>query len=374
MKARTVLAAGWILILVGLLSLGLVAQEAKQAYTVVRGDTLWGIAGRFLGNPFLWPNIWEANRDKIANPHWIYPGQVFAVAGAPKEMTGGPGEAPETATAEISPWSTATGMETPSMEGRPHKPLPVVAPKQAFFGGYLADEKSAGRGFIIEWVKDKEYFGEGITTFATVYIDAGKNDNVQVGDKYAVFRYGRAVTHPRTGKSLGRLVNVLGVLQVKEVQDRTATAQVIASAAPIAVGDRIKPYEEIIIPADVSPLPTSESVNGYIVERKDPTLEVNTTFQTVYIDLGVANGITPGDIFEIYHRDPATGHKKPIMANVPERQGGALPLPDEVVGKLQVLSVRNTTATAYLASSEATGIAVGDPIRLIKKVPGTSGQ
>lgn len=370
MKTRWVLAAAWIVVLLGFLGLGFAAQEATQSYTVVPGDTLWGLAGRFMGNPFLWPNIWEANRDKIANPHWIYPNQVFAIAGAPKEMAGVPEQPPEEGTV----WVSTPAAETPSMEGLVHKPLPVVAPKQAFFGGYLSDEKSPDRGFIIGWVKDKEYVGDNITTFATVYIDAGRNDNVKVGDKYAIFRYDHAVKHPRTGKSLGRLVDVLGVLQVKEVQDRTATAQVVASAATIKVGDRIKPYEEIIIPMDVSPLPTSESVNGYIVERKDPTLEVNTTFHTVYIDLGVANGLMPGDVFEIYHRDPATGHKKPIKATVPERKGEPLPLPDEVVGKLQVLSVRNTTATAFLSSSETANIAVGDPIRLIKKVQGTSGQ
>jgi hypothetical protein len=371
MKASPVLVAGWILIMVGFLSLGLVAQEAKQIHTVVPGDTLWDLAGRYLGNSFLWPNIWESNREKIADPHWIYPGQEFVIAAAPKGMASAPGEAPETAT--VGGTSILTVEPTASYLGLEHKPLPVVAPKQAFYGGYLTDERPADRGFIISWVSDKEYVGDMITTFATVYIDAGRNDNVKAGDKYAIFRYDHFVKHPRTGKSLGQLVNVVGVLQVKEVQDRTATAQVVSSVAPVAIGDRIKPYEEIIIPKDVSPLPTSESVNGYIVERKDPSLEINTTYQTVYIDLGVGNGIMPGDVFEVYHRDPKTGHQKPIQATVAARKGAPLPLPDEIVGKVQVLAVRNTTATAFLAGSETANIKIGDPIRLVKKVPGTSG-
>jgi LysM repeat protein len=58
------------------------AASGGETYSVVSGDSLWGIAAqsRIYGNPYQWPLIYKANADSISDADLIEPGQVLNIA------------------------------------------------------------------------------------------------------------------------------------------------------------------------------------------------------------------------------------------------------------------------------------------------------
>ena len=67
------------------------AKSSGKSYTVVRGDTLWGISKKFYGKGSKWETIYNANKDIIESTakkhgkkssdhgHWIWPGETFTI-------------------------------------------------------------------------------------------------------------------------------------------------------------------------------------------------------------------------------------------------------------------------------------------------------
>jgi len=88
-------------------------------YRVARGDHLWGIAARFLGDGFRWDEIWAANRDsdmgggwRFTDPQLIYPGWELVL---PVEAMEGLSDVAPPAAA---PDAAATGQANRSRLGR----------------------------------------------------------------------------------------------------------------------------------------------------------------------------------------------------------------------------------------------------------------
>jgi len=303
------------------------AQEAT--HTVKPGDTLWDIAGFYYQNPFLWPYIWRANLTQIEDPHWIYPDQVFVIPPSPEESLGvvpPPSETAVVVPPEIVPEEAYTYTYVPPAPPgkKTAEVISVVKPEEHIFSEDIIHRA----GFILTedlplWgtITGTEPTGEkNISAYKTVYID--RANDVKAGDILTIYRPGKSISHPKTGEFLGKEIIVLGRAEVEQVGEEGSRCKVIDSYDIIRNGDLVTPYQPQLAPENVTLLPASKELEGYVVEVKS-TENITPPHVFVYLDQGENSGIAVGDIFDVYQ----------------ERVVGGKKMPDFTIAKVQVISI-----------------------------------
>lgn len=205
-------------------------DNPPDRHIVVPGDTLWAISGKFLQQPWRWPEIWQMNKAEIKNPHLIYPGDVVILdrSGATPRLRIGKSFKSGGGTGKLQPQvhSEAVQQVIPSI------PPNIIRP---FLSQPLVIEPGAHDSVarVVASQEDRMFMGNGDVAFVTGIPDASV-------ENWNVFRPGKPLTDPETGEILGHEAFFLG--NVKLVQPgEPAVVRIVLAKEEIGRGDRLLP-------------------------------------------------------------------------------------------------------------------------------------
>jgi hypothetical protein len=322
MKLR--IAAGlWLLLMAGWAQADNIELNPNypERYTVVRGDTLWDIAGKFLSKPWQWPEIWQQNR-QIKDPHWIYPGDELVltfVDGRPRlqvanrgEVVSRPDEARLSPSIRVQPLPPAI----------PAIPMNVIQP-------FLTQPKVVDVGvmeqapYVVAMADEHIVVGAG----DKVYVRGLANNPVK---NYMLFRGGKPYVDQDTGEILGYEALYIGDTEVEKVGDPTSSLRITKSDRDVNVGDRILPIELNKVQTRFEPHPPSRLVKGHIISVVEGVSQIGQ-WDVVVLDRGNADGLESGHVLEIRQ----AGHTTRDMVT-PWATGETIELPAEKEGLLMI--------------------------------------
>jgi hypothetical protein len=312
-------------------------SQEQTSYKVKKGDTLWDIAYKFLGDSFGWPDIWHKN-GFIKNPDLIYPGNEIQLAYSkklrhhPKEIPA-PGETSETnaafsfSTTDSAPVAaTATTYKRPprSSSGVEDSLMVFTLYNQNYFTSEFLDKLAFLwfdkdlRGLIypgnavIEKSNGplKKYDKDIYQQFDEIHCTVFGENTYSVGDTVDIFHSDRFVKFK--GKT-ANLVRRVARARVTAVESAQFSAVIFKAWDIVSGGDRIDKTFRMLGREIDTIIEPGAAIKGAVFERVEET-ESPYPFQTLICDLGAKDGVVFGDLFFVYSSGtPTTGPTRPSL-------------------------------------------------------------
>src|SRR6266404_1528104 len=348
--------------------------QLPATHVVATGETLWSIAQLYYSDPLLWPEVYRLNTSQIDDPHWIYPGQQLSLA--PGASVAQLPESTSVAPAAPTPGDTAHVVEAPPPPPEPTEGYQTIFDRRRTATQEVRDVLRAytnqpyrplrrGEFYAAGFLTEQQRFPYGrvlgntsipaiprltdrstATTFDQISIQPPRGASYHVGDSLLIVRIDRDIA------GWGGVVVPVGVARVTELQRRQVLADVIMQFGRIHDGHLALPLEPFKDPGEVRPTPVDGGLEGVVVAERDLHVLAGPQ-QIVFVNRGRAEGVTTGDVFEVFR--PATG--------VPGTSSEQM----QVV--LQIVHTRDHSASGLILNIGHPKLVPGMPVRLIRKMP-----
>lgn len=318
-------------------------DNVPDRYVVVPGDTLWGIAAKFLKDPWRWPEMWKLNQNEIKNPHRIYPGDVIVL-----DRSGPQPELKMGETEKLLPRARAEDIGS--------QPIPSIPPRviEPFLSRPLVVEldglDKAPR--IIAAQADRVYLGSGDLAYVSGIKDA-KLDSL-----WQIYRPGKPLIDPETQKTLGYEAVFLGDSKVTTAGD-PATIQIFGAQQEIGKGDRLVAAGPLTLNSYLPHAPRV-FVQGRIIASRGGMRETAPQ-DVVTLNKGRNDGLEPGNVLALLRLGRTNVEKTRDPKWFRTDKVESTKLPDERYGLVFVFRTFDKVSYALVMSASRT-VQVGDVV------------
>jgi hypothetical protein len=306
-----------------------------EKYTVVKGDTLWDISGKFLQHPWQWKELWQ-NNAQIKNPHLIYPNDTIFfsfVNGKPQLSLSHPQVLQPDKPCVLKPSEYEKGRQNFLLD-KNNKVLPCLRESEieqpinliphdriaAFLNSpkVVSEEELERAPYVVGFHEGHLMAGTG----DKFYVKNLTDTNASI---YTIYRAGETYHAADTNDVLGIEAKYIASATLLNDGD-PATLVITKGTYEIRTGDRIMPSPEVENTLNFFPSPPEQIIDGHIIGVKDGMALIGL-YSVVVIDKGSADGLIAGHELTIYQKG------KQIVDPV---KGDEVKLPDEIAGKIMI--------------------------------------
>ncbi len=260
-------------------------EDVPETYIVQKGDTLWGISGMYLQEPWLWPELWDVN-PQIDNPHLIYPGDelyLVWVDGQPRLRLRRGRDVKLNPSMRVTPLDLAIPLIPLDQIGAFLLRHRILAADDINNSAYIV---SGDKGHLISAPGDIIYgrgpFPEGERT-------------------YGIYRAGDTYRDPITEELLGYQAQDIGNAKLLSSNKAKVTElEINRVTEEVRVTDRLLPMDERVIDATFHPrAPEVEIEDGFMIAVDGGVTQIGTT-DIVVLNKGLRDGVEVGHVLAIY--------------------------------------------------------------------------